>query len=174
MSVNILQLSAEEPIQISEPIHFIPWFNKALVLFNLRQPQSSLKILLALMPHLNKMGKKPDRYSQQLSITTTELLADESLAQRSGLLTINILLNTYQVKKAGILIEQLQKRLSLSPDQLISDDDEDDDLDGVNIRGATTAKEVRSPDLFRWMFKLYTIRWNVLSAKNILIANGDV
>lgn len=50
------QTPSDEPIQIKDPTHWIPSFNKALVLFNLRQPQASLKILLALMPHLNKMG----------------------------------------------------------------------------------------------------------------------
>lgn len=35
----------------------IPYYNKALIKFHLRQPQASLKIMISVMQHLETMGK---------------------------------------------------------------------------------------------------------------------
>lgn len=35
----------------------IPYYNKALIKFHLRQPQAALKIMMAVMQHIETMGK---------------------------------------------------------------------------------------------------------------------
>lgn len=92
---------------------------------------------------------------------------DDSVAQKVGLLTVNLLLNTNQAKKADALIELLQIRLNITAESLTSD--EDDDL----LIGQTKEKPLKSLDQFKWMFRLYKIRSNVLNGKNILIPSED-
>lgn len=89
--------------------------------------------------------------------------------QRAGLLTINLLLNTNQPKKADALVELLQVRLNISSESLTSDEDDDSDVS----RDKKKEKSLKSLDYFKWMFRLYKIRSNVLNVKNLLIPNED-
>lgn len=94
---------------------------------------------------------------------------DDTVAQKVGLLTVNLLLNTNQAKKADGLIELLQIRLNITSETLTSD--EDDDL--LLATGQSKEKPFRSLDQFKWMFRLYKIRSNVLNGKHILIPSED-
>lgn len=131
-------------------------FNRAVVLFHLRQPKAALRILSAMMVHLADM--------------------DDTLAQRSGLLTIHLLLNGYQVRRATALIERLEARLSTtSPELLPGDGDEDLDED-TGARPTTTSGDVAvidQTDRFRWMFRLYKLRCNVMAGRNVSITNEE-
>lgn len=172
-----------EPLQIADTSLLHVHFNRAVVLFHLRQPKAALRILVALMPLLDEM--------------------DDTLAQRSGLLTIHLLLNTHQVRRAAALIEQLQLRLSTtSPELLPGDDDYDDDVASVagggiiggalmsglsaagsgeqhvDVAAASVAAKAtetgdRSLERFRWMFRLYKLRCSVLSGRNVIIAHEE-
>lgn len=95
---------------------------------------------------------------------------DDKLVQRAGLLTINLLLNTNQPKKADALVELLQVRLNISSESLTSDEDDDSD---VSRGDKKKEKSLKSLDYFKWMFRLYKIRSNVLNVKNLLIPNED-
>lgn len=135
-------------------------FNRAVVLFHLRQPKAALRILSALMVHLADM--------------------DDTLAQRSGLLTIHLLLNGHQVRRATALIEQLEARLSTTaPELLPGDGDEDLDLEDTGARVTTTTSAAGAgtgtdqTDRFRWMFRLYKLRCNVMAGRNVTIANEE-
>lgn len=90
------------------------------------------------------------------------------MAQKVGLLTVNLLLNTNQAKKADALIELLQVRLNITSESLTSDEDDD-----LLLSGQPKEKPVRSLDHFKRMFRLYKIRSNVLNGKNILIPSED-
>lgn len=104
---------------------------------------------------------------------------------RSALLTINLLLNTYQVRKAGILIERLTDRM---PQLLRSEDEEYEEPEDREDREEESSPDTSTgtlsdeetghnphyADAARWMFDLYRTRWNVLSGKNFQIATWDV
>ncbi|XP_037027888.1 CCR4-NOT transcription complex subunit 10 [Bradysia coprophila] len=125
------------------------YFNKAVLLFQMRQHQAALKIMFAVMKHIDKL--------------------DDKVVQRAGLLTVNLLLNTNQPKKADALVELLQTRLNISSESLTSDEDDDSDVS----RDKKKEKSVKSLDYFKWMFRLYKTRSNVLNGKNLLIPNED-
>lgn len=132
----------------------IPLFNKAVILFQLRQSQAALKILLVLLKHLDAF--------------------DVELAQKIGLLAIQLVLNLNQPKKAEAIITLLKMRLSTSTD-LLSGSDEDDEpnllLDKIV---EPSIKTVKSLNEFRWMFRLYKMRSKVMNEKSVLIPNEEV
>ncbi len=66
-------------------------------------------------------------------------------------------------------MELLQARLNISSESLTSDEDDDSDLS----RDKKKEKSVKSLDYFKWMFRLYKTRSNVLNVKNLLIPNED-
>ena len=125
------------------------YFNRAIVLFQSRQPQSALKILLNLLKHLNVL--------------------DDLLAQKVGLLTVNLLLNTNQPKKAEAVVELLKVRLS-SNSEFNSDEDDVTDL----LLDKTKPKPTKSLEHFRWMLRLYKLRTKVLNEKPVLIPFEEV
>lgn len=106
------------------------------------------------------------------------------MATRSALLTINILLNTYQVQKAGILIGLLKERLPdlTKNEDEIYDEPEDriDDTEEASFDPTAASSDEAAQhnadyaEVARWMFDLYQIRWNVLSGKNYQIPTWDV
>lgn len=149
----------------------IAYYNKALVMFHLRQPKAALKIMLAVMKHIDQLGnslkQQLDKYFFLLMFVLKLCNTDDSVAQKVGLLTVNLLLNTNQAKKADALIELLQIRLNIKSESLTSD--EDDDL----LIGQSKEKPLKSLEQFKWMFRLYKIRSNVLNGKNILIPSED-
>lgn len=149
----------------------IAYYNKALVMFHLRQPKAALKIMLAVMKHIDQLGnslkQQLDKYFFLLMFVLKLCNTDDSVAQKVGLLTVNLLLNTNQAKKADALIELLQIRLNIKSESLASD--EDDDL----LIGQSKEKPLKSLEQFKWMFRLYKIRSNVLNGKNILIPSED-
>lgn len=98
------------------------------------------------------------------------LFADDSVAQKVGLLTLNLLLNTHQIKKADALVNLLHTRLNISPESFTSDEDDENDTRLNPFK----EKSIKSLDYFKWMFRLYKIRTNVLNMKNFLIPNEEV
>ena len=96
-------------------------------------------------------------------------ILDDALAQKAGLLTINILLNLNQFKKGEALVELLQKRMNMTS-EFTSDEDDETDLTMNKLK----EKTVKSLDHFKWMFRLYKIRSTILNGKNILIPTEDV
>lgn len=96
-------------------------------------------------------------------------LIDESVAQKAGLLTINLLLNSHQVKKARNLFDLLQLRLNLMNESFASDEEDDAEL------SLEKGKVIKSRDTFRWMYRLYKIRSNVLgvNVKYVVIPPQD-
>lgn len=129
----------------------IPLFNKAVVLFQLRQSQAALKIVLVLLKHLDAF--------------------DIELAQKIGLLAIQLVLNLNQPKKAEAIITLLKLRLSSSTDLISDEDDETNLLLDKNIEASKTLKPLNE---FRWMFRLYRMRSKVLNVKSVLIPNEEV
>lgn len=131
----------------------IPLFNKAVVLFQLRQCMAALKIVLVLLRHLD-------------SFNTT-------VAQKIGLLAIQLVLNLNQPKKAEAIITLLKLRLSSSTD-LLSGSDEDEEPNLLLDKNIEVSREHKSLDEFRWMFRLYKMRSKVLNKKTVLIPNEEV
>lgn len=129
----------------------LPLYNKAVVLFQLRQSLASLKIVLVLLRHLDSF--------------------DTTLAQKVGLLAIQLVLNLNQPKKAEAIITLLKLRLSSSSDLMSDGDDEPNLLLEKNIE---LSKEHKPLDQFRWMFRLYKMRSKVLNEKTVLIPNEEV
>lgn len=92
------------------------------------------------------------------------------MIQNAGLLTVNLLLNTNQVKQADTLIELMQTRLKLSSETFTSDEDDDPELTSIGPK----EKMSKTLDTFKGMFKLYKIRSNVMNGKNMLIPNEEI
>lgn len=158
--------SEQTPALIGDTSLLHVHFNRAVVLFHQRQPKAALRILSALMVHLADM--------------------DDTLAQRSGLLTIHLLLNGHQVRRATALIDELERRLSATAPELLpgdgDDDFDEDQLALVAAGGAASAPGAATigaavgadpADRFRWMFRLYKLRCNVMAGRNVLIANEE-
>lgn len=131
----------------------IPLFNKAVVLFQLRQSLAALKILLVLLKHLDAF--------------------DTEFAQKIGLLAIQLVLNLNQPKKAEAIITLLKLRLSTTTD-LLTGSDEDDDPNLLLDKNIELSKAHKPLDQFRWMFRLYKMRSKVLNEKSVVIPNEEV
>lgn len=131
----------------------IPLYNKAVVLFQLRQPHAALKIILVLLKHLDAL--------------------DIELAQKIGLLAIQLVLNLNQPKKAEAIITLLKLRLSSSSD-LLSGSDEDEESN-LSLEKTIKLNRTHKPlNEFRWMFRLYRMRSKVLNEKSVTIPNEEV
>lgn len=129
----------------------IPLFNKAIILFQLRQPLAALKIVLVLLKHLDAF--------------------DTEVARKIGLLAIQLVLNLNQPIKAEAIITLLKLRLSTSSDLLSGSDDDDEP---VLDKNSEANREHKSLDEFRWMFRLYKMRSKVLNEKVVIIPNEEV
>lgn len=130
----------------------IPLFNKAVVLFQLRQSHAALKIILVLLKHLDAF--------------------DIDFAQKIGLLAIQLVLNLNQPKKAEAIITLLKLRLNSSTDLLGGSDEDDDSLLEKLINPYRAQNKPLTE--FRWMFRLYRMRSKVLNEKSIIIPNEEV
>ncbi|XP_055695320.1 CCR4-NOT transcription complex subunit 10 [Lutzomyia longipalpis] len=122
------------------------FYNQALLLHHFRQPQQALKIMTAVLNVLNHANH-----------------LDENFIQRSYLLTLTMLLETNQPRKAKALLEQLENRLGISREALINDDDE---IVAATEELTLTPKEKeRNLEDFLEMLKLCTIRVNLANGK---------
>lgn len=128
----------------------VPLFNQAVILFQLRQPLAALKIVLTLLKNIDAL---------QLAV-----------AQRVGLLAVNLLLNLNQPKKAEVIIELLQTRENLDK---LSSSEEDDDTE-LLLNKTTDITTTKSLDQFKWMFRLYKLRSKVLNDETVVIPNEEV
>ncbi|XP_031625291.1 CCR4-NOT transcription complex subunit 10 [Contarinia nasturtii] len=128
----------------------IPLLNKAIILFQLRQSLAALKIVLVLLKHLDAF--------------------DTEVAQKIGLLAIQLVLNLNQPKKAEAIITLLKIRLSTSSDLLSISDEDDEPVLDKNIEANRAHKPL---DEFRWMFRLYKMRSKVMNEKTILIPTEE-
>lgn len=117
----------------------------------MRQPRATLKIMLTIMENINDI--------------------DELFCQHAGLLTINLLLNTNQPKKAIAIIELMQKRLANALEIVNSDDDIIDPIDPLK---ENTLKSLMLLNDFKSMFKLYKYRALLLNGEKCIIPNIEV
>lgn len=146
--VGDIRSDSDETIEIKDIAILVPLFNKAILLFQLRQPMAALKIILVLLKHLD--------------------LVDSYIAHRIGLLAINILLNLNQPKKANDVIELLNKRLNGATDSS-SDEDNNRTLDKTTVE----TKLVKVNNDFNWMFRFYKFRSKIFNEKSTLIPIED-
>lgn len=143
-----------QAFDIKDPSLAIPMFNKAVILSQQRQPMAALKIVLAIFKHLDAF--------------------DTEVAQKIGLLAIQLLLNLNQPKKAEAIITLLKLRLSSASDFLTgSDEDEEANLLSDKTIAIEPSRTLKPLDEFRWMFRLYTMRSKVLNEKTVLIPNEE-
>lgn len=142
----------DDVIDIKDIAILIPLFNKSILLYQLRQPLAALKILLVLLRHLD--------------------LVEATVAQRIGLLAINILLNLNQPRKAEAVVELLIARMNACADSMGSDEDEVTDV--LLDKSKDTVKPAKSLSQFRWMLRLAKLRSKVMNEKYILIPNEEV
>lgn len=142
----------DDVIDIKDIAILIPLFNKSILLYQLRQPLAALKILLVLLRHLD--------------------LVEVTVAQRIGLLAINILLNLNQPRKAEAVVELLIARMNACADSMGSDEDELTDV--LLDKSKDTVKPAKPLNHFRWMFRLAKLRSKVMNEKYILIPNEEV
>lgn len=142
----------DDVIDIKDIAILVPLFNKSILLYQLRQPLAALKILLVLLRHLN--------------------LVDTSVAQRIGLLAINILLNLNQPRKAEAVIDLLVARMNACTDFMGSDEDEDTNV--LLDKSKDTAKLAKPLNQFRWMFRLVKLRSKVMNHMNVMIPAEEV
>ena len=93
--------------------------------------------------------------------------------QKAGLLTITLLLDTNQIKKAYALLEVLESRLEINKDILISDEEDEISLITNNDHSANH-KSNKPVEDFKKMYKLVLLRTYILNGKTILISNDEV
>lgn len=141
-----------QAFDIKDPSLAIPMFNKAVILFQQRQPMAALKIVLAIFKHLDAF--------------------DTEVAQKIGLLAIQLVLNLNQPKKAEAIITLLKLRLSSASD-LLSGSDEDEEPNSLLDKTIEPIRTLKPLDEFRWMFRLYKMRSKVLNEKTVLIPNEE-
>lgn len=141
----------DDVIDIKDIAILIPLFNKSILLYQLRQPLAALKILLVLLKHLD--------------------LVETVVAQRIGLLAINILLNLNQPRKAEAVIDLVVARMNANTDFMSDEDDYNDMLLDKPKDGSKLAKPLNQ---FRWMFRLAKLRSKVMNHLNILIPAEEV
>lgn len=139
-------------IGVNDMSLLVPLFNKAILLFQSRQPIASLKIILVLVKHLD--------------------VIDTTIAQKIGLLAINLLLNLNQPKKAEAIVDLLYNRLN-NCSELFAASEEDDTVLLLD-KSFDLTKSIKSLEQFRWMFRLYKLRSSVLNEKSVLIPNEEV
>ncbi|XP_059611339.1 CCR4-NOT transcription complex subunit 10 [Phlebotomus argentipes] len=131
------------------------FYNQALFLHHFRQPQQALKIMTAVLDVLNHANH-----------------LDENFIQRAYLLTLTMLLDTNQPQKAKALLEQLENRLGISREAVISDDVEIATVVSEEIAQTVKEKDKNLED-FREMLKLCTIRVNLANGKSTAFPSED-
>lgn len=130
----------------------IPLFNKAILLYQLRKPLAALKIIFVLLKHLDAL--------------------DTTVAERIGLLAIQLMLNLNQPKKAEAIITLLKLRLSSNSDLLTDEDDELSDL--MFEKRTEMVKQTAKPiEEFQWMHRLYKLRSKILNEKPVGVPNEE-
>uniref|UniRef100_A0A1B0DC78 CCR4-NOT transcription complex subunit 10 n=1 Tax=Phlebotomus papatasi TaxID=29031 RepID=A0A1B0DC78_PHLPP len=133
------------------------YYNQALLLHHFRQPQQALKIMTAVLNVLNHANH-----------------LDENFIQRAYLLTLTMLLDTNQPRKAKALLEQLENRLGITREAIINDDDEVVAAVAATEEISLTPKDKdKNLDDFREMLKLCTIRVNLANGKSTLLPSED-
>ncbi|GAB0100625.1 CCR4-NOT transcription complex subunit 10 [Sergentomyia squamirostris] len=132
--------------EIKEVKMCVAFYNQALLLYFFREPQQALKIMTAVLSVLNHANH-----------------LDEIFIQKAYLLTLNILLEINQPRKAEALLQQLRTRLGISMQALLGNEDKHTE-DTEDMKLALPSKKDKSDD-FREIFKLCTIRVN-LANKN--------
>lgn len=140
----------DDVIDIKDIAVLIPLFNKSILLYQMRQPSAALKILLVLLRHLD--------------------LVETTVAQRIGLLAINILLNLNQPRKAEAVIDLLVARMIACNDFI----DEDEGIDLALDKSKETVRVAKPLNQFRWMFRLAKLRSKVMNQKYTLIPAEEV
>lgn len=140
----------DDVIDIKDIAVLIPLFNKSILLYQMRQPSAALKILLVLLRHLD--------------------LVETTVAQRIGLLAVNILLNLNQPRKAEAVIDLLVARMISSTDFI----DDDDGIDLALDKSKETVRVAKPLNQFRWMFRLAKLRSKVMNQKYTLIPAEEV
>lgn len=116
------------------------YLNRAIVLFHLRQKNAALKIVMEIYEYL-------------------ECLNDE-IVQKLGLLTVQLLLDTKQLKKAEAALELFQTKLAIDKNGVSTIDEDDPE----RIR----EKCITSED-FRKMFKICYLRTNLINCRTVVI-----
>lgn len=131
----------------------VPLFNKAVIHFQLRQPLAAWKSLYVLLKHLDVL--------------------DTSVAQRIGLLAIQLMLNLYQPRKAEAIVTLLKVRLC-STDELFGGKVGAEQLDLNLKKSLDLSKMVKPLDQFKWMFRLYEMRSKIMNGKAVMILPEEV
>lgn len=89
--------------------------------------------------------------------------------EKVGLLTVCLLLDTNQAKKADILLEMLQNRLNINNDDILMSDD--DVLEPEQNKKHEDLDEEQ--EIYRNLFRLALIRSRLLNGKSVMIPQED-
>lgn len=142
----------DAPVEIKDNCCLVAFFNKAVVLFHVGMPMKALKLLLALLNHIDSL--------------------DEEVAKKVCLLTANILLNSNQPKKAEAVLGLLKDRLNATFESLTAADDFDDS--DLLLDKESQPKIPKNLAEFRWMLRYSLLRCKVLSQQPIIIPAEEV
>lgn len=89
--------------------------------------------------------------------------------EKVGLLTVCLLLDTNQAKKADLLLEMLQNRLNINNDDILMSDD--DILEPEQSKKLEDLDEEQ--EIYRNLFRLALIRSRLLNSKSVIIPQED-
>jgi CCR4-NOT transcription complex subunit 10 len=118
------------------------YYNYAVVLFHQKQTYFALKIMTSILQHINQLNNK--------------------FLEKIGLLTVCLLLDTNQAKKADQLLEMLQNRLNLNNDDILNADEE---IEKEKKEESLDEEQ----EIFNNLFRLALIRSKLLNGKSITI-----
>lgn len=121
------------------------YYNYAVLLFHQRQLYSALKIMTGILQHVDHLNNK--------------------FLEKVGLLTVCLLLDTNQEKKADQLLEMLQNRLNINNDDILMADE--DILEPDQEKKHEELDEEQ--EIFRNLFRLALIRSRLLNGKSVII-----
>lgn len=146
---NISDIQNYSVIEISS-VNLCPlYYNYAVILFHQKHLFSALKIMTGILQHVDCLNN--------------------AFLEKVGLLTVCLLLDTNQAKKADLLLEMLQNRLNINNDDiLISDDDALEPEQNKKVEELDEEQEV-----FRNLFRLALIRSKLLNAKTAMIPQEE-
>lgn len=142
---NLVEIQLIESVEIKQANQCPIFYNQAVLLFHMKQPYSALKIMKAILLHIDHL--------------------DNTFIEKAGLLTVCLLLDTNQAKKADQLLDMLQNRLDINNDDILMPDDYVIDPEQEKRKADMDEEQ----EMFWNLFRLVLIRSNLLNGKNALI-----
>lgn len=145
-----------QPLEIKTDGAWIAYYDKAVILYHSRKQSEALRVLIALLHHLDELNV--------------------GIAKRVCLLTVEILLNTHQTKRSELVLAEMEKRLNTTISEIIHSDENEEDVDSLleNDKNDHRVLTSKSLDSFESMVRYIMLLVKVVGGQTVLIPNEMV